>query len=104
MYPEILDIEVSWHSLKGGRTVSPLKNAIEKALDKAGSPYARVVVGTDSVWVYYSHPDAHDARYYIPDDAWKFVARHAAGRRVKPGVFRLKAIYRKPRPSAAISD
>lgn len=98
-FPEELTVAVTHRHLTAGRRHdfrnSPLALAIRETL--ADMNPLRVNVTEDCVRVYRSHPLAHDARYYITDDAWTLVARHSAGRRVKPREFTLASVYlRRP--------
>ena len=98
-FPERLDVDVTAkHLTEGSRTRpgdSPLALALHDALGAAGIPFTRIEATDASFRIYHSHPQAHDARYAIPDDSWKLVARHAAGRRVKPCTVTLEAVYRR---------
>jgi len=98
VFPEELDVTVTYPFLSSGsRTdydASPLALAVHLALTHLKIPFTHLQVTENRIYVYLGLlRRGHDACYYVSDDAWKLVARHREGRRVKPSVFTLEAIY-----------
>lgn len=100
--PAELEVAVTARHLalgrRGDRGRSPLTLAVRDALAEAGIPFTAAVAREHDVVIWRSHPTAHDARYWIPDDGWKLAARHAAGLRVKPCTVILPSVYRRKEP------
>lgn len=98
-FPEELEVSVTTAHLNSGnrlnRNESPLALAACDALRELGIEFTGIRVTEWNLIIYTGKRLHRAARYYIPDDAAKLVLRHAAGRRVKPGVFTLPAIYRR---------
>lgn len=95
-YPARLPVSVTNRSLRLRATKSPLDEVIAEAL--RGIQHSQVIVTKNSVTIWddrfrYSHA----ARYYVPDDLWKLMERHASGLRVKPGEFELELIFARDR-------
>lgn len=100
-FPEELEVSVTTAHLNSGnrlnRNESPLALAFGDALRKLEIEFSGIKATEWNLIVYTGENfrAGHTARYYIDDDAAKLVLRHAAGRRVKPHVFTMKAIYRR---------
>jgi hypothetical protein len=99
IFPQQLEVPVTRQHLNKGRRAgyqdSALTFAVRDVLVGLGLPFTDISATEHSIRIYSSHSRSWDARYYVPDDAWKLVARHQAGRRVKPAVFTLEAVYRR---------
>jgi hypothetical protein len=90
-FPEHLHVSVtSRHIATAKKRQSPLEIAVRDLLR-----YEKVIMDDSSIRVFRSSLVSHDARYWIPDDAWKHRERWRAGKKVKPAVFVLPAVYLK---------
>ena len=97
-FPQELEVTVTSAHLTHGKrddyNESPLALALREQLTAMGVEYTQVTVTENRIYVYLGLlRRGHDACYYVSDQAWKLVARHRAGRRVKPADLALKAIY-----------
>jgi hypothetical protein len=100
-YPQRISVEVTARHLSfpASKTLEMLHQAITEAIAQVPGltdlPYHQLQVSMDQVTVWGSHRIAHDARYWLPNDLWTLAARHRAGRRVKPGTFKITAVFRR---------
>lgn len=98
-YPARLAVSVTNRSLRLRATKNPLDEVVTEAL--RGIPHTHFIATKDSVTIWDDRfRFAHAARYWVPDDLWKLMERHANGQRVKPGEFELELVFARDRYSS----
>jgi len=99
LFPQRITVEVTAKHLSVPSSASilvrPVTEAVAAIAGLTEMPHYQVSVGPDSVTIWGSHRIAHDARYWISNDLWVLAARHRIGRRVKPGLFEITAVFRR---------
>ena len=93
-WPQTVEVEVTAQDLADGDRrdydKSPLAIAAKRALTQLELPamVSQLTVTENSAYVW-TGIHQRFIRYYVSDEAWKLVARHRAGLRVKPQTVRL---------------